>query len=46
MVDNVLVFGFTPAEHWSRLRKVLERISASVITLKKNVNLHVVRLNA
>ena len=35
MMDDVLVFGSTPAEHWSRLRKVLEKISASGMTLKK-----------
>ena len=35
MMDDVLVFGSTPAEHWDRLKKVLGKISASGMTLKK-----------
>jgi hypothetical protein len=35
MIDDVLVYGANADEHWLRLRKVLERIAASGMTLKK-----------
>jgi len=35
MMDDVLVFSATPAEHWARLGKVLDRITTSGMTLKK-----------
>ena len=35
-MDDVLVYGKNPDEHWSRLRKVLSRIRESVMTLKKD----------
>ena len=35
MMDDVLVFGSTPAEHWGRLKAVLDRVSRSGMTLKK-----------
>lgn len=35
MMDDVLVFGNTPDEHWQRLKLVLERIESYGMTLKK-----------
>ena len=35
MMDDVLVFGTDAEEHWCRLRKVLQRILNSGMTLKK-----------
>ncbi len=36
LMDDVLVYGKNPDEHWSRLRKVLSRIRESGMTLKKD----------
>jgi hypothetical protein len=35
LMDDILVFGSNAEQHWKRLRKVLERIQKSGMTLKK-----------
>ena len=34
-MDDILIYGRNPTEHWLRLRKVLERIEKSGVTLRK-----------
>ena len=36
MMDDVLVYGRSEAEHWSRLRKVLQRVANAGMTLRKD----------
>ena len=36
LMDDVLVYGKDTAQHWSRLKRVLEKISAAGVTLKKS----------
>ena len=35
IMDDILVFGNTPHEHWQRLKMVLQRKSEAKMTLKK-----------
>ena len=35
LMDDILVYGSDPSQHWARLHKVLERIESSGMTLRK-----------
>jgi len=35
LMDDILVYGNTPSQHWARLKKVLNRISKNGMTLRK-----------